>query len=183
FRSGWVIAAIAIPILLGLAAATLVVQLVFGFVHGVALGFGITMLGITVDYPVLLIGHRKQLEAAPATLRRIGQAFTLAVLTAAIGLTGMLFSGFPGLSQLGLFSMTGILVAAATTRWLLPRLIVAANLAPVFTGDPTRLLRIERLRALRGLGVAACTVAAGYLLLVGGPAWERDIAAFSPVPA
>src|SRR6185437_2557341 len=114
FRSGWVIAAIAIPILLGLAAAALVVQLVFGFVHGVALGFGITMLGITVDYPVLLIGHRKQLEAAPATLRRIGPLFTLAVLTAAIGLTGMLFSGFPGLSQLGLFSMTGILVAAAT---------------------------------------------------------------------
>ena len=183
FRSGWVIAAIAIPILLGLAAAALAVQLVFGFVHGVALGFGVTMLGVTVDYPVLLIGHRKQMEAAPATLRRIGQAFTLAVLTAAIGLTGMLFSGFPGLSQLGLFSMTGILVAAATTRWLLPRLIVAANLAPVFTGDPTRLLRIERLRALRGLGVAACAMAAGYLLLVGGPAWERDIAAFSPVPA
>ncbi|MBN9559648.1 MAG: MMPL family transporter, partial [Alphaproteobacteria bacterium] len=183
FRSGWVIAAIAIPTLLGLAAAALVVQLVFGFVHGVALGFGITMLGITVDYPVLLIGHRKKLEAAPATLRRIGQAFTLAVLTAAIGLTGMLFSGFPGLSQLGLFSVTGILVAAGTTRWLLPRLIVAADLAPVLTGDPARLLRVERLRALRGLGVVACIVAAGYLLLLGGPDWERDVAALSPVPA
>jgi predicted exporter len=183
FRSGWVIAAIAIPILLGFAAAALAVQLAFGFVHGVALGFGITMLGITVDYPVLLIGHRKQLEAAPATLRRIGQAFTLAVLTAAIGLTGMLFSGFPGLSQLGLFSITGILVAAATTRWLLPRLIVAADLSPVLTGDPARLLRVERLRALRGFGVAACALAGGYLLLVGGPAWEPDVAALSPVPA
>ena len=130
FRSPWVLGVIAVPVVLGIAAAALVVQLVFGFVHGVAVGFGMTMLGVTVDYPVLLVGHRKQGEAAPATLRRIGQAFTLSVITAALGLTGMLFSGFPGLSQLGCFSIVGILVAAAVTRWLLPRLIVAADLAP-----------------------------------------------------
>lgn len=183
FRSVWVIAAIAIPVLLGLAAAMLVVQLAFGFVHGVALGFGVTMLGVTVDYPVLLIGHRKQREAAPATLRRIGQAFTLAVLTAALGLSGMLASGFPGLSQLGLFSAVGLLVAAAATRWLLPPLIVAADLAPVPAGDPSRLLRIERWRALRGAGAVLCLAALGYLLLRGGPEWERRLTALSPVPA
>ena len=96
FRSPWVLGVIAVPVTLGVAAGALVVQLAFGFVHGVALGFGMTMLGVTVDYPVLLVGHRKQGEAAPATLRRIGQAFTLSVITAALGLTGMLFSGFPG---------------------------------------------------------------------------------------
>ena len=46
---------------------------------GDPIGFGMTMLGVTVDYPVLLIGHRKQGEAASGTLRRIGQAFALAV--------------------------------------------------------------------------------------------------------
>ncbi len=182
FRSFWVIAAIAIPVVLGLAAAALVVQLAFGFVHGIALGFGVTMLGVTIDYPVLLIGHRKRLEAAPATLRRIGQAFTLAVLTAALGLTGMLFSGFPGLSQLGLFSVVGLLVAAAATRWLLPRLIVAADLAPVQAGDPARLLRIERWRAWRGASLVVTAVAAAYLVAVGGPAWQRNLAALTPVP-
>ena len=182
FRSLLVIAVIAIPILLGFAVAALVVQLAFGFVHGVALGFGMTMLGVTVDYPVLLIGHRKTGEAAPGTLRRIGQAFTLAVLTAVLGLTGMLLSGFPGLSQLGLFSVTGLLIAAAATRWLLPPLIVAADLAPVSPGRPENLLRIERLRALRGPAGALCGLAALYLL-VERPVMHTDLAALSPVPA
>jgi predicted exporter len=182
FRSPWVIGVIAVPVLLGIAAAALVVQFVFGFVHGVAVGFGVTMLGVTVDYPVLLVGHRKQGEAAPATLRRIGRAFTLTVLTAALGLTGMLFSGFPGLSQLGCFSIVGILVAAAATRWLLPPLIVAADLAPVSVGEPATLARIERLRAWRGWGIGACVVAGASLLASGGPRWEGDLAALSPVP-
>ncbi len=182
FRSPWVIGVIAVPVLLGIAAAALVVQFVFGFVHGVAVGFGVTMLGVTVDYPVLLVGHRKQGEAAPATLRRIGRAFTLSVLTAALGLTGMLFSGFPGLSQLGCFSIVGILVAAAATRWLLPPLIVAADLAPVSVGEPAMLARIERLRAWRGWGIGACVVAGACLLASGGPRWESDLAALSPVP-
>ena len=72
------------------------------------------------------------------------------MLTAALGLTGMLFSGFPGLSQLGCFSVVGVLVAASVTRWVLPMLIVAADLAPVSAGDPARLLRIERVRTWRG---------------------------------
>ena len=182
FRSPWVLGVIAVPVVLGIAAAALVVQIAFGFVHGVAVGFGMTMLGVTVDYPVLLVGHRKQGEAAPATLRRIGQAFTLSVITAALGLTGMLFSGFPGLSQLGCFSIIGILVAASVTRWVLPRLIVAADLAPVEAGDPASLLRIERLRAWRTWGLGACVVAGATLLVMGGPRWEHELAALSPVP-
>ena len=63
FRSPWVLGVIAVPVVLGIAAAALVVQIAFGFVHGVAVGFGMTMLGVTVDYPVLLVGHRKQGEA------------------------------------------------------------------------------------------------------------------------
>jgi predicted exporter len=182
FRSPWVIGVIAVPIVLGIAVAALAVQFVFGFVHAVAVGFGMTMLGVTVDYPVLLVGHRKQGEAAPATLRRIGRAFTLSVLTAALGLTGMLFSGFPGLAQLGCFSVAGILVAAAATRWILPPLIVAADLAPVPTGEPARLLRVERLRAWRVWGVAVCVIAGAYLVAIDRPEWESDLAALSPVP-
>ncbi len=182
FRSPLVIAAIAVPILLSISAALLATELVFGFVHGVALGFGMTVLGVTVDYPVLLIGHRKFGEPAAATWRRIGAAFMLTVATATLGLTGMLLSGVPGLSQLGLFAIVGVLAAAAATRWLLPPLIVLADLAPVSTGEPERLLRIERLRNRRLLGLLPIAAAGLYLLAVGRPHLEIDLANLSPVP-
>ncbi len=182
FRSPLVLAAIAVPILLGLTAAAWAVQVAFGFVHAIAFGFGMTMLGVMVDYPVLLIGHRKQGEAAPATLRRIGAAFNLAVASAALGLTGMVFSGLPGLAQIGVFSVVGLLSGAAATRWILPRLIVAADLAPVSAGDPARLLRIERLRDWRLWGLLPAGGAV-VLLMLAPPRIEHDLANLSPVPA
>ena len=183
FRSLSVLAAIAVPVVLSTAMAALVTALVFGFVHGIALGFGMTMLGVTVDYPVLLIGHRKAGEPAAGTLRRIGRAFALAVVCATLGLTGMVFAGFPGIAQLGLFAATGVLSAAAATRLVLPRLIVAANLAPVWSGDTARLLRVERLRRYRVWGLLPVALAAAGLLAVGGPRWEGDVSKLSPVPA
>lgn len=182
FRSIWVLLLVAVPVTLGIAAAALAVQVVFGFVHGVAIGFGVTMLGITLDYPVLLVGHRKIGEPAAGTLRRIGQAFRLAVCSAALGLTGMLFTGIPGLAQLGCFSVVGLVAAAGVTRWLLPHLIVAADLAPVSAGDPAHLLRVEHLRAWRGWVAALCLAVIAGLVVAGGPRWQTDLAALSPVP-
>ncbi len=182
FRSVLVLLLVAVPVTLGIAAAALAVQILFGFVHGVAIGFGITMLGITLDYPVLLVGHRKFAEPASGTLQRIGQAFRLAVCAAALGLTGLVFSGVPGLAQLGCFAVVGLLTAAAVTRWVLPHLIVAANLAPVSGGDPAHLLRMERWRAWRGWAGALAIAAIAGLAVTGGPRWETRLAALSPVP-
>ncbi len=183
FRAPLVIAAIAIPIVLGLGAAALVVQAVYGSVQGIAFGFGMTMLGVSVDYPVLLVGHRKPGEAAPATFRRIGQAFALAAATAILGLSGMVFAGFPAIGQLGLFAVTGLAVAALATGFLLPPLIVAAELAPSAFGDAGLVRRIEPWRRFRPLGLAACAVAALVLVVAGGPHAAHDLAALSPVPA
>ena len=183
FRSLLVIAAIAAPVVLSVAAAAAAVQLGFGSVHGVALGFGATMLGVSVDYPVLMIGHRKRGEAAAATRARIGRAFVLAVITATLGLAAMVFSGFPGLAQLGVFSAVGLATCALLTWIGLPRLIVAANLAPVSAGDPAWLPRLEAWRRWRWSAAVPVLVAASYLGAIGGPHWEGDLANLSPVPA
>ena len=187
FRSPLVIAAIAAPVVLSVAVAAVVVQAVFGAVHGgmngVALGFGATMLGVSVDYPVLMIGHRKRGEPAAATRARIGPAFILAVVTATLGLAAMVLSGFPGLAQLGVFAAVGLATAAVATWWLLPRLIVAADLAPVSASNPGWLRRVERLRRGRLLGLVPVLAAGGWLLSAGGPVWEGDLANLSPVPA
>ena len=182
FRSPWVLAAIATSVAPGLAAAALAVQLAFGFVHGITLGFGMTMLGITVDYPVLLIGHRKQGEPPADTIRRIARPFTLSVLTASLGLSGMAGSGFPGVAQLGLFAVTGILASAAVTRWLLPGLIGRAGLAPSYAGDPGRLEGIESLRRWRMYAALVPLLALLGIGLAGGPRLQSDLAALTPVP-
>ncbi len=182
FRSPLVLAAVAAPVVLSVAVAALAVQAMFGWVHGVALGFGATMLGVSVDYPVLMIGHRKRGEPAGDTRARIGRAFVLAVACALLGLLAMVASGFPGLMQLGVFALAGLASCAALTWAVLPRLIVAANLAPVSSGDPAWLDRVEGWRRFRAWALVPVALAA--LFLVGhGVAWEGDLQALSPVPA
>ena len=181
FRSPLVLAAIAAPVVLSVALAALAVQLLFGMVHGVALGFGATMLGVSVDYPVLMIGHRKRGEPAPDTRKRIARAFILAAASALLGLAAMVFSGFPGLVQLGAFAVIGLLSCAVLTWTILPRLIVAANLAPVAASDPAWLPRVENVRRLRAWSALPAAAAALYLAW-HGPRWEGDLQALSPVP-
>ena len=182
FRNPIVLAAIAAPVVASVAIAALAVQALFGTVHGIAIGFGATMLGVSVDYPVLMIGHRKGGEPAPHTRARIGRAFLLAVAAAVLGLAAMVASPFPGLAQLGTFAATGLVACAVLTWTQLPRLIVRADLAPVDAGNPAWLTRLESLRRHRTwttLPIAAAIT----LLALHGVHWEADLQALSPVPA
>ena len=182
FRSPLVLAAVATPVVLGVAVAALVVQAAFGQVHGVALGFGVTMLGVSVDYPVLMIGHRKRGEAAWATRARIGRAYCLAVLAALLGLMAMVGSGMPGLVQLGVFAAVGLGASAVLTWVGLPWLVVRADLAPVAAGKAGWVGRVEGWRRHRWAAVALAAAALAYLVWHGAR-WEGDLQALSPVPA
>ena len=183
FRSAVAIAAILIPLTLGVAGATALAQAWSGSVQGMAFGFGMTMLGVSVDYPVLFIGHRKQNETPAGTLRRIGPTFALAVASALLGLSGMVFAGLPAIAALGLIAVAGLGVAAVVTWVLLPPLVVAARLAPVGFGDTGGLLGVERWRRFRWGGVAVVAACGVFLGVSGGPRFARDLAALSPVPA
>ncbi|MFT8417538.1 MAG: MMPL family transporter [Acetobacter sp.] len=181
FRSLWVLAAIGVPFLLSLSIAMLVVWLVFGFVHGIAFGFGMTMLGVALDYPVLLIGHRDHGEGPQATLLRIGHSLRLGVATAVLGLTGMIFCGLPGLAQLGTFAAVGLLVAAGVTLYVMPRLVVAADLAPYVSGPSRALARVEGVRRYRALSVVPVMVCCAGLWW-HPPRLDTRLAALSPLP-
>ena len=182
FRSLWVLAAIGVPFLLSLSVAMVVVRLCFGYVHGIAFGFGMTMLGVSLDYPVLLIGHRDAGEGPQATLRRIGPSLRLAVTTAVLGLTGMVLCGLPGLVQLGVFAAVGLLTAACVTLVLMPTLIVAADLAPSVSGPSVPLARAEGWRRWRW--VCAVPVAGAVAVLLWRPlVAEKDLTALSPISA
>lgn len=182
FRSLWVLAVMAVPFLFSLSLSMLVVQLCFGWVHGIAVGFGMTMLGVSLDYPVLLLGHRDRGETIPVVLGRIGSSLKLATLTAIVGLLSMICCGLPGLMELGLFSATGILAASCITLWLLPRLVTQADLAAHQQGVSPALLRWENLRRYRActLLILPPTLA---LLLLSPFRIERQGEILNPVPA
>lgn len=181
FQSPLALAAVLIPVLLGSAAAVVAVQAAFGQVHALTLGFGITMLGVGLDYPVLWIGHRRPGEAIAATAARIGRTLALSVTAAALGLAGMLFSAFPGLAELGLFALVGLVVAALATRLVLAPLVVAAAIAPASRGAPAWLLRLEGLRRFRAWAALPIALAA-LVVIFHPPRLERDLARLSPVP-
>jgi predicted exporter len=181
YRSPMMLAVVAVPLAAGTLAGLAVVGAAFGHVHGAALGFGMTMLGVVDDYPILLVTNRAPGEALRDTARRIWPTLRLACAAAVAGLAPMLASGFPGLAQLGLFAASGLVAAALATRFLLPVLLPPEGL-PV-RPLPERLAHaLLRLPARRALVLVALGLVAAAMVVTGGPRMERDLAALSPVP-
>lgn len=168
-----------IPLTAGILAGMLAVQGWFGFIHGITLGFGITLLGVVDDYPIHLFSHLKGRTSAPAVMQEIWPTMRLGVLTTAIGFASFLFAGFPALTQLGLFAVTGILTAAVVTRWVLPRVVPDGFLPrPIWPAFHPMLERLNRMKlVIPGVTILACAA----LLWSHTPLWETELASLSPV--
>ena len=113
-----------LPVISGALAGVAAVALGSGVVHGITLGFGITLIGESVDYSIYLLVQRQQcrdgtVQVPPRLWRTIG----LGMLTSVCGFASLLPSSFPGLAQLGLYTIAGLAAAASVTRWVLPRLL------------------------------------------------------------
>ncbi len=93
-------------------------------------------------------------------------------------------SGFPGLVQLGVYSIAGLVAAAAVTRHVLPhlhpRLIAVRDLSGVGASLACAARTAPRLRwPLVALMLGAIAV----LALHRGRLWSHELSALSPVPA
>ncbi|HYF89044.1 MMPL family transporter [Azospirillum sp.] len=182
YRSLRVLALSLLPAATGALAGVAAVGLGFGTVHGITLGFGVTLLGESVDYAIYLFTQTQPGSPARRTLLRIWPTLLLGVATSIVGFGAMLVSNFSGLAQLGLFSITGLLVALAVTRWVLPTLLPEgysterpARLAPVLTA------LTGAAPALR-LPLAAATLLSLAWLVHQGPAvWSAELSSLSPI--
>ncbi len=176
-----------LPVLSGAVAGIAAVSLAFGMVHGITLGFGIALIGEAVDYSTyLLIQSERTNGATSQTQSHWNAAFwptiRIGVLTSVIGFASLLASSFPGLSQLGLFSITGLVTAALVTRFvlptLLPRDLQVRDLAPFGCRLQVWVAWAGRLRGpVLVLFIAACSV----LLAKHDDLWNRELAALNPV--
>jgi predicted exporter len=177
-----------LPVATGVVIGTASVSVVFGSVHGLTLGFGSTLIGETVDYAIYYLIQARGASVAGTGWRRWRDlnwpTVRLGLLTSVCGFAALVFSGFPGLAQLGVFSIAGLVSAALATRYVLP--VLAPDGA---TGMGMRKYMAQLAGALvRGLPrlrwpLAALGVAALVLVLwQGGHLWRADLGAMSPVP-
>lgn len=130
YRSVYLVWFPAIPLLSGALVGLVITQMLFSSVHGVVIAFGITMLGVALDYPVHLFSHKYTGEALSTTARRIWPVLRMGGLTSALAFLVLLFSGFEGLSQLAIYSSSGLITALVLTRYFLPHVINAEKVTP-----------------------------------------------------
>lgn len=182
YRSFWLIALSLLPVLSGMLVAVAGVSLGFGFVHGITLGFGITLLGEAVDYPTYLFTRLSRGIDTEKALKSIWPTLRLAALTTILGSMTMLLSSFSGIAQLGFLSMLGVGFAILVTRWIVPQL-TPQRFALVERRALTRALENSGAFAtrLRWLVWLALPLALVYLATRADTVWEDDLAALSPI--
>ena len=173
-----------LPVLTGLLVGVAAVQTWFGFVHGITLGFGATLIGEAVDYPAYVFMQGIAGERLQHTLSRVWPTLRLAVLTTVFGALSMLCSSITGLSQLGVLAFVGVLVAGFVTRWILPALPPG-----VIRSAPHQLLPVKWLSGLTSLNRVrwiiwvAAVLALTTLALRHDDIWDNDLANLSPIAA
>ncbi|MBC9073258.1 MMPL family transporter [Thauera sp. CAU 1555] len=174
-----------LPVLTGALAGIAAVSLGFGVVHGLTLGFGTTLIGEAVDYAIYLFvqtGHGQARDEAER--RAFWPTIRLGLLTSTCGFLALLLSGFPGLAQLGLYSITGLLTAALVTRFILPALLPAGFALRDVTALGERLGQLAaRARRLRALTLVLALGALAVIAARHDTLWNDELLALSPVPA
>ena len=179
YRSVTLVLLSLIPLSSGILAGMVAVNSWFGFVHGITLGFGITLLGVVDDYPIHLFSHLSRRDTAQVTMRAIWPTMRLGVLTTAIGFSSLLLAGFPALAQLGLFALAGLGTAALVTRWVLPVCVPAGFVPREIQSDLLgTMAHLSKARVLVPVVVVLATI---VLIWSDTPLWEDDLAKISPV--
>ncbi len=178
-----------LPVGTGVLVGIAGVSLTFGSVHGITLGFGTTLIGEAVDYAIYYLiqtrdgGWRAWLRSGWPTVR-------LGLWTSICGFAALAFSGFPGLAQLGVFSIAGLVGAALATRFVLPVLMPNGASSGAAASRARQGLRplLGRVAAWAVAGLPkwrwpllALGVAAAAVLLTRGELWQAQLSSLSPI--
>jgi predicted exporter len=185
FRSPVVLALGLLPVATGAVAGIAAVSLGHGVVHGITLGFGMTLIGEAVDYAIYLFvqAERGGEGGDSAWMARFWPTIRLGVLTSITGFAALLLSDVPGLSQMGLYSIAGLVAAALVARFILPILLPSSlrvrDLSPAGMVLSSAFGLARRLR----IPVIVLAIAAAVLLATrAGTLWNPDLASLNPIP-
>lgn len=172
-----------LPVISGVLAGIAAVSLGFGTVHGITLGFGTALIGEAVDYSIYLFVQSGRGSAdRQHWISQFWPTIRLGVLTSLCGFAALLLSGFPGLAQLGLYSIAGLAAAATVTRFVLPHLMPENfHISDVSATGLVLSRLLQRAAALRWTAVMLLLVACAILFTHRADLWNDKISSLSPV--
>ncbi len=183
YRSVAVLGLAALPIASGALAGVAAIALVFTEMHGITLAFGFTLLGVAQEYPIRLLSHRRAGETALESIRGLWPLLLTAIASACIAYLAFFASGVTGLMQLAVFTISGLLVAGFSTRYLLPRVLpLKFRDAAETPGLQQAWNWLEALPRPPWLPAVLLVIAAIMLWTASTPFWQNDLAALTPVP-
>ena len=170
-----------LPVVSGALGGVVAVSLAYGSVFGITVGFGAALIGESVDYSIYYFVQSGKTGLA-GWRERFWPTIRLGVLTSVCGFGALLFSGFPGLAQLGLYALSGVITAAVVTRFVLPQLsgkhLKMRDLAPL--GRQLEKV-IPAIHCLRWPVIALALAAATTLFIQRGELWNPELSALSPI--
>jgi predicted exporter len=188
YRSFTALALGFLPVISGALAGIAAVSLGFGAVHGITLGFGTALIGEAVDYSIYLFvqsdqeGSNKRGSDQQNWIKRFWPTVRLGVLTSIFGFASLLLSGFPGLAQLGLYSIAGLIAAATVTRFVLPHLLPANFRIHDVSAIGLVLSRlVQRATTLRWAAAILLLAACAILVQHRASLWNDKLSSLSPV--
>ncbi|MET0499760.1 MAG: MMPL family transporter, partial [Steroidobacteraceae bacterium] len=130
------------PLLLGvmtlglaIVAAYTVVHLVFGEVHILALVFGSSLIGSVIDYSIHFLADRfrdPEHWTPASAVHHVSPAILLGLTTTLVGYLVLAVVPFPGLEQIAVFCIAGLIVGCGCVLCLYPILASARGRLPKF---------------------------------------------------
>jgi len=181
YRSPGKVLISALPIITAVIAGASSVLLFFGSIHGITLVFGITIIGVVIDYPLHLFSSLRGNESAEKSIRRIAPTLLLGAITTAIAYAVFIFTDFQGLAQLGTFAITGLVAGVAVTVLVLPGMLKPTDIKPFSRQEYADLInKIDKLWYFLLAGMIIFISIVFYQNRTFP--WQDDLAALSPMP-
>lgn len=125
-----------LPVGVGILAALGVSTMLFTKVHGLALAFGSTLIGVSIDYPIHLLNHmmlggQTSLEDKKRSRIHLLRALLVGVTTTLGGFLVLALSSYPGFRQIAIYTIVGASASFLFSILFLP-------LAAPWIGQQTR---------------------------------------------
>jgi predicted exporter len=141
FQSARALKLIAVSLAAGAVFALAAAFALFDRVHLVTLVFGASLIGVAVDYAILVFAqHLGNTEPVWERFRRLLPTLGMVLITPALAYFALALTPFPGLRQMAVFAVCGIFGAWASVVCFFPYLLPATLPLPKNADPMKRLL-------------------------------------------